>query len=593
MTGQVKLIFYMTFIAEAAISDILQEEPLSAMMIECISEIIRANEKNLRKASVYFSPDNSSLILGILKNLQIPAVINIEELEPDEMKSDLVLVLSTSFEVFKFLNFTRWDSSTDFIVARKAENLKLMFDQFWSRNITNILAVVEKSESVKVYGLEPYQLPNCGTKISLLNTWKNGRFSCNNIWHKPQLDMNNCTINITIFDDVRPSVFFEDKCNCGESDTIDGIEGKVMIEISKKINVNPRYIIPANENDWGRIYPYPAGIVGDVYTGRSEVGFGLLAPNQERLEHLDLSIPYGLQECLTIGVPRGAGLGNPTWINILILEFSPLTWAIIIFMMILTFIILWKLKKKTTKKTTLTKSRLASYIFTGFLAMSTKIPTEYGSTFKTIFISYICYSYILAVAYQSSMGSELTVPNPHPEIDTFEELVRSKFKITGHKNLIEVMESVTKEETLQEMYKKSEITNIDIDEALEKIAHRQNAHIRQRSNFLYYLRRNRRVRAHVYVMKDCVTAYYPVFVLRKNSPMTKRVNEIISMLFETGITLYWKEQYWDGIRRRRNRFVQLSIKHLYGAFFLLCTGWIIALISFIIEICYYYLCAKI
>lgn len=570
---------------------IVQREEFHSSLVDCLVEIIRSNNVEVYKMAIQKSAVNFRTVTELLHRIITPAILNVTEQHlpvglDSRTPTNLALIFNRKLTPFDILNTTLWFTDTRFLlVVENGTNIDEVFHQFWMRNVINVYALLVQAEDVIVYTFEPYK-SNCGgIKTIIIDRWTNGKFLNDGMsLIKNDMRVTNlygCPINISIVH-TKPNVMFQDECDCNRSTHIDGIEGKVLVEISKKINFNATYVIPSDGIGWGWIRPAPAGVVGEVFTGRSEFGFGFLAPTIERYEALDVTVPYNGEECVTYGVPRGAGHKRPTWLDLLFAEFPHVMWIGIFAVFILTAICFGVFGRKTRDKYSLTHSNF-TYVFALMLGIPHKAPSD--SILRILFISWVWGSFILSVAYQTSMSSKLTVPQPDPDINFFHELLASKLKLTGYNNMLRVMKYDHNEGVIRDMVKRFVVTNFDIDEAVDQIAtERKIAHVRHSTTFLYYALINPKAKGEIHVMKDCIYRFYPSFVMKKYSPMLRKVNDVIMRLKEAGIIEHWRSEYIWATPSTTDGFVKLSMGHMKGLFFIVLIGDALSIVIFIFEV---------
>lgn len=566
-------------------SGLLKREDFNLSVIECLVKIIQLHGS--KKLAIQFSDKYIKTTSEIIKNTFMPRILNTNEMHKwkgidTRRLLNLVLVLNETINPLDLLNSTLWHSQTNFfVVVEQKSKLPDIFQKFWEYQVINVFTLVMENNDISIYTFVPFKPGKCDLDIKLINHWTNGTFVKNLLPLTKTINFNECPINISIVN-VKPNVMFEDECNCSMAKRIDGIEGKIITEVVKKFNYTPTYIIPEDRNGWGWIHPQPAGVVGHVYLHRSEIGFGMLGPATERYENLDITVPYDGNECVTYGVPKGAGVHRPTWLDLLIAEFPLEIWEWFAISFLFITIVLGTLIRHS--KETFTNA-VFSYIFGITLQIPSKQPS--GLKFRILFMTWALNSFILAITYQTSMGSSLTVPKSDPDVDTFKQLLASKLKLTGYNNMFRLMQYEHNEGEIKSMADRFIVTNFDIEEAVEKIASERNlAHVRHTTTFLYYALINPKAKGEIHVIKDCLYLYYPLFVLRKRSPFTKRVNNIVTNLKEMGLTQYWRSLYIQEVPTTPQGFVALSLNHLKGIFFMILIGQSFSVIFFAVEVTY-------
>lgn len=575
----------------AAFQGDTKREEETSNLVRCLIEIIES-VNSVKKLAV-FGAEGDALIEKILKSVQVPVIINAEEMVKSGVdrreRNDFILILNTTFTVTDLLITTHWDAETRFILMCKEHWDELIFQQFWKKKVINVFALVEHDVEVLLYSFLPFGVNGCNTahKI-LLDRWSRGRFLGSGLIKIHDgvtiTNMNNCPVNVTVVD-VKPQVFFQDECSCNGTHQTSGIEGNIMKEIGKKLNMELMYVTAVDGIGWGWIEPKPSGVVGEVYTGRSEFGIGLLAPTVERFENLDLSVHYNGHECITYGVPKGAGAKQPAWIMILIFEFEGIMWFLIILVFIFVLFQFELINKAL--KLSLFRNNFDFFMYLFGACLGTPVKVQESFTQRITVISWIIFTFIITVAYRSSMGSKLTVPTPDPDINTFKDLLKSNLRLTGYNNMLRLMQYNDSEPEIKLMAERFEVTYFDIDQAVYDIArHRNIAHVRHVSTFLYYSLISAEARGHIHVLEDCIYRYYPIFVMKKNSPFTKLTNRVILNLYETGIIKYWKSWYMYDFPKKPNTFEKLSLEHTFGMFFIILIGYLLAITFFIAELIY-------
>ncbi|KAL0278995.1 UNVERIFIED_CONTAM: hypothetical protein PYX00_000648 [Menopon gallinae] len=226
------------------------------------------------------------------------------------------------------------------------------------------------------------------------------------------------------------------------------------------------------------------------------------------------------------------------------------------------------------------------YLFGSCLGIPIKV--RQFLTQRIAVISWIIFTFIITVAYRSSMGSKLTVPTPDPDINTFKDLLKSHLELTGYNNMLRLMQYNDSEPEIKLMAERFTVTYFDIDQAVHDIARLRNiAYVRHVSTFVYYSLKSDVARGHIHVLEDCIYRYYPMFVMKRNSPFTKRTNRIILSLYESGIIKYWKSWYMYDLPKKPNTFEKLSLEHTFGMFFIILMGYGLAFAFFIGELTYH------
>ncbi|KAL0278997.1 UNVERIFIED_CONTAM: hypothetical protein PYX00_000650 [Menopon gallinae] len=197
---------------------------------------------------------------------------------------------------------------------------------------------------------------------------------------------------------------------------------------------------------------------------------------------------------------------------------------------------------------------------------------------------WIVFSKLTGDIYEASLGSQITVPLDDPEIETFRQLVDSDLQLFGLLNMKEVLAANNESAVLREVLKKLTLTEMDIDVAVDEMANvRKMAYVRHRSTFTYYILENS-AKGKLNILKECAYEYYPVFALQRNSPLANRMNQVLSIVFESGIGNYWESSFLYEEPEDVLEFKPFNINQSIGIFTLLLIGHAIALPTFIAEV---------
>ncbi|KAK6624953.1 hypothetical protein RUM44_011817 [Polyplax serrata] len=545
------------------------------------------------KLAVWFSPEQRDIISDLVKKMTLPVILNAGEWHKDEglderRPTQMVAVFHYS-NAQLLLNGTLWNANTRFIiVGRGAGDVQSDFAAFWKSKVVNVFHLIETEGGVEVYSFLPYTKGDCDAETTLLvdkylvtrGSFVNGGSALNDSFRIK--NMNRCPVNVTIVD-LSPVTIFTDEYGNNSSSRLGGIEGNLLHEVATRLNFNATYAIALDGIGWGWIRPSPSGAVGEVYTGRSDFATGLLAPTIERYEALDLSMPYSGRECITYGVPKGAGVRTPDWITILTFEYTPITWFLIFLSCVFLFCVFYTMNKYSKMKLFFRTSDIFLYQFSSCLGLPIKIP-NYLFIRLTV-LTWIIFTFVTTVAYKSSISSKLTVPKEVPDINTFDELLRSHLQLTGYNNMFRLLQYNGSEPVIKKMEERFKITDFDIKYAIDLIAReRKIAYVRHTSSFLYYSLMNPNSKGKIHVMTDCILSYHPIIVTKKHSPFSYRLNQLISWLLESGITNKWRSNFIYDIPYAPFPFHKLALHHMYGVFCILLTGYTVGLIAFMLEI---------
>lgn len=91
----------------------------------------------------------------------------------------------------------------------------------------------------------------------------------------------------------------------------------------------------------------------------------------------------------------------------------------------------------------------------------------------------------------------------------------------------------------------------------------------------------------IYFLPKCVIqAHASPFLLKKNSPFLKPINDIISAAIESGLTQYWYSYSTPKIFSSSVNVFALKLHQLESPIDLLLIGYCLAAFVFVMELCY-------
>lgn len=589
MRGAVSAFFLLLFLllfstTETKKKDILRDGDEEVYDLkDVLLELIKNYDGRIRKMAIQQTAVDYQYV-KIIENLNIPVVVNANEIffygndidtrEP----SEVVLVVGHMINVSRILNSNLWTSYTRFIlicIGNISESMvRRSFQDFWKENIVNVIFLSRINSDVIVFSYDPYLTNNCGSvNIVEINVKENKLLG-----ETEMKNLHGCILNVSVVD-MPPMVIFNENANKTGTFHLEGTEASVVQEISKKLNFKARFSTASDKAAWGQIFPFPLGTIGEVFLKKSHFGIGLLATSLERYIYLDMTVPVSpFQECVTLAVPSGSAKKQAAWIEIYVNKFSPTLWCAILIAFILSTLLYWIVAKVFESPSYLDVS---IYMFSAFLNVPLKPPPQ--TPLKSFFMMWVWYSLVVSISYQSLIGSKLTVPYRPREIETMHDLLESNLRCTGLFNTFKLV--VNKPEgDLKKLASRFEVTDYDMKEAVHRIVFDKDiAYMRDSTSFKYFLMKNPYAKGRIYFLKECISEYYPIMILQKNSPLTKITNQVILRLFESGILLNWRRRYIPGNVYIPPSIIQLTLQHMLSPFTALLCGLFVSTIVFFFE----------
>lgn len=576
---------------------------------ECIVYILNKYFKNSFQISVKYSGQQSSAMTDLLKEIDLPIVINSKEGKSSDIDNkipdDVSIIMEELTNISRRIDESKWTQETQFIVITnqsQTPELKMtdIFQEFWAMNIVNVLLLATDNDDIHIYTFKPFNSNNCAIpKPVLLTTWASGRICpiIEIVQKEHVADLNGCTLNASVIN-IPPMIIFPKSENTNGSETVTGIEGSTLMEISRKLNFKWNIAEPKDKKDWGRIKPIPNGAVGEIFLKKSHFACGRLSDNPDRYKYLDMSVPISCErECITWAVPIGAKKSLPGWMSLYIKGFSNIVWYFIT----ATFIAAVSTFRSLSKASANDRQRFRDIIKTIFYTLQSSfgesVSAPKSSALQIFFISWLWYCLIIITAYQALIGSKLTVPFKQPNINTFKDLLESDVHITAMPSIFNAFARGREEKEIKDIERQFEGISFDLKEAsnfykeaIEKLISGQKiAYLWSSTTIMHIIMQHPKAKGLVHFLKECLYEYYSIMLLQKNSPLTPKVNRIIRALFESGIICKWRRQYAYDIPQPEPEVKKLALNRMIGAFIILGAGLGIAVVAFLAEcIIYWY-----
>lgn len=572
------------FIKFKAVITILNESTSSSIP-KCLTQILNLYFATNKKLLVNYSSNESRFFANeILKNVQIPCIINVPENSEKLYKqwlTDVIIILDEMNGVDSVLNITLWHTDTVFFTISKSVGyLKTVFDAFWSNKILNVYGFVERDGSiVTIYSFLPYGPKNCGTGDPIIvDTWKSNEFETGNIAQvieKKIKNMNGCPVNVSVRNWAPFAILKHTK-----SQDIDGFEGKLMLEISRTLNFNAWFCDARIFVDSGSYY---AKATNEVKKGRSDFAIGVLPSMREEL---DFSIPYSPMACYTYIVPTGIRGKQTVWLSFLLSEFEDDIWILIALSIITTaavFLLFLKYRRHGGFSNDFSLLHLLSTI----IGVSVKHPVF--TEMKIFYLVWVYINLVLTSLYQSMLSSKLAIPTADQNIETLEQLLQSDLPIFGSANFYKFFQKYREEENIGRIVDRYVVTKESVENVVEMIEKERNITLGwYKSMFNYYTLLHNGSRNSMNMLKECLLSPYFGIVMKKYSPFTKHVNYVVDGLVRGGLIKHWADLYSsDDQQHLRQPVMKLTMEKLKGIFFFWMGGLLVSILIFLGEKIYY------
>nr|XP_018911738.1 PREDICTED: uncharacterized protein LOC109040302 [Bemisia tabaci] len=377
---------------------------------------------------------------------------------------------------------------------------------------------------------------------------------------------------------------------------LEGTGGKLLKIAMEKLNFRTNISIPPNNTKIDRFgYDISTGIPNalDEAINKLEVdfAFGRVHPISCIYSHIiydsaDAEFSRAVtEECFTWVVPDKAGRIPSIWSNY-INEFDIGVWSLII----VTFATISVSIYVTTHliDTSGELRKLRDIVFYGVatsLAVSSPAQPETHSLRLLIF-QWLLYCLVISAAYQSSLGSFMTVPWSTDQIRELQQILDGRFNITGQPQAGRILKrSATENPVLQRLSQKFVIHAGFYDDVIDLIEAGTTASFGAKRFIQFYsINRLRKRNAILHIIPECVLqAHSSPFMFRKGSVLELPINRIISGLVESGITDYWFEYSIPKSGLKLENVRALQINQIKGLLIILFCGHTMAAIVLLLE----------
>lgn len=302
-------------------------------------------------------------------------------------------------------------------------------------------------------------------------------------------------------------------------------------------------------------------------------------------------------DCFTWGLPSGIGHNPTLWTNYVV-EFSPFTWTLIVFSVVVASAVVVALSQYTPRTTAPPWSPLfvVFYTYATFIGAPQKVtPKSYA---LQVFLSnWLLYSLVITSAYQAYLGSLITIPQATPEINDQHTMLKTKLNLVGRQQMYYLINSSAGSGSdFSKLLDRYQILPPEgFGHTIRRILlKRDTAVLASKRELIFYAQKYKKVfNDSIHVLPECmIESYSSTFMLRKGSPFRHRISTIMSRLSETGIMQQWdrsnvKEEFVHAIVFTSDTI--LSMSQFYGAFVVWMFGLFLGCCTFVAEIIVFFI----
>jgi len=334
-----------------------------------------------------------------------------------------------------------------------------------------------------------------------------------------------------------------------------------------------------------------------VKSGKVDLAFGRFTRIFDSETEVEF-IKEDQMDCFTWGLPSGIGHDQTFWINYII-EFSLITWILIILSIILAFVVIVVFLQFSFKDSILySPTFILFYTYATFIGAPIKF-TPKSCTLQVFLSNWLLYSLVVTSAYQAYLGSLITIPQTVPEINDLHTLLKTNLNLVGRQQMYYLINSSAGSsndfKALVDRYQI--LPPEDFDHFIQRVLLKRNtAVLASKRELIFYAQRYKTMfndSRHLHILPKCmIESYSSTFMLRKGSPFRHRISTIMSQLSETGIMQQWdqpniKEELVQGIIFTKDTI--LSLSQFYGAFVVLFIGLFFGFLTLIGEIIIFFI----
>jgi hypothetical protein len=522
-------------------------------------------------------------------------------------------IIWASDTVSKQLEFLKsfgeaWDPRGRFIVVlnkigtNPREQARVVLKELKDKKILNVIILVPASrepQTLDIYSWFPYKSPTgkCGQirTVILADQWimhKSGHFARNASLFPRKIprDLGRCPLTVSTF--PFPPFTIPGK---GKNMYEGGFEIRLVEFIAGAMNMSIVYTAPPPEL-WGQKLENGSwtGIEGNLALDRADIGLAGCILAEEEATQLDFTVSHGSLG-FTWVVPCAKPF--PRWKSITRV-YSKAAWLSIIITILFAAIVLMCLARFSDQELalykTLTGCLLCSWaVMLGVSAGSTPV----SGYVRSFFIFWVWYSLAINNLFQIFVTSYLVDPGLKKQIQSVQEILESGVQHGFHPDLNSSLLDES-DKLLTQIVEHSE-TCYDVETCTQRVAQRGDFATISNDHRIRYLNTYKTLDNNgkflLCTFGDNVILNFKTFYLPRGSPLLYPFNRAISAAVQAGLVEYWWESELVASRIKAASIRKISpldysvfvLTYLQSAFYLLCLGYGLASLVFVVElVCY-------
>lgn len=524
-----------------------------------------------------------------------------------------ILLVSSEIELdnnlFHLRNTSSWNAHAKFIIiiyeSEKWENfLTSSVETLWQFYVINFVLLVQKQfkPRVHIFIWLPYENNDCGTNfnnIQEIDSCDFGKFKKNTVLFPEKIPRNMHGCPLRVITVIWPPYVLSsnDKIVNDESeiDLRNGYEVLLIKVLAHKMNLTVKFYSFEQPENFGYIYSNgtSTGLIKKLILRESDVGIGAMYPSEIRHKYLDHSVPY-LQDMIAWTVPISKPVSK--WMNYLVLM-TPRTMISCVVVIAIACLLVYLLSKNKPEPP-LFRSISSSLIAVLAIALfnNTCIEPRF-CILRSFMLIWVFYSIHVGVLFQTALMHSFSSPLMEPQLNNAKDLIKSGLVYSFKEQTLVYFKyyNVSEDKAFTERYEFCKT----IYPCLMRVANGRDRAIAVSRSYLDYtqdLYRDLDGNSKVFTFTENIITLPIEMLMVKGFPLKHRFNELILNCKSAGLFEFWASSVLrksdqtkkaDLDKEERKPAFQLRMKHLFGAFFVLAVGLVLATVIFILEISYY------
>jgi hypothetical protein len=222
------------------------------------------------------------------------------------------------------------------------------------------------------------------------------------------------------------------------------------------------------------------------------------------------------------------------------------------------------------------------------------------SSLRVFFFSWVCHSVAVSTVFQAYLTSFLIDTGYEEPIKTVEQMLNAGMKF-GFPRSYKIFFNDSKD-SIGSAILRSTVMCPDEGICLKWASQYRNISTLRSDFTAEYLRSvgsstDENNRPLLCDLEDGVVVYFEtVMAVLKGNPLLEHINDVMDRIVEAGLFMQWKKMFFNYARvatktassyTLADTYLNITIKHMQSAFYLLLLGYGVALVSFVVEMIWY------